>query len=176
MPGTTIEISFIGPQFSKTVSQAHVDHVILWVFLCEDPEVLDEAMGPLLANVYHGESRSLISELQSRLPHEEPILKNDNAAAWMKIEEDTRRVSIESKIESFSRHKDARGAFQALMSNHAGEVKHRSTSKKRCYVLQNIICDGRCHPLENHVSNHRKDHNCMMKWSAYMQFSVPRPE
>jgi hypothetical protein len=94
--------------------------------LREDPEVPDEVIDPLLPSCYYDESGSLIAELESRLSHSGPIFKNDNATVHMKIEEADQVTSVESAIKSFSCSKDGRGAFQALMSNHAGEVKHRS--------------------------------------------------
>ena len=43
----------------------------------------------------------------------------------MKIEETSRGTSVESTIKYLFRRKDGRGAFQALISNHTSEVKHR---------------------------------------------------
>ena len=92
----------------------------------------------------------------------------------MKIEEDARGTSVESKIKSFFRHKDGHGAFQALIINHAGEVKHRSIWKKRLNLLQkNIKWNNRAFPLESHVSNHRQSHNDLLEWSACIQCAVP---
>ena len=48
----------------------------------------------------------------------------------MKIEEDARGTSVKSEIKSFSCRKDGRGTFQALISNHVGNVKYRSIPKK----------------------------------------------
>jgi hypothetical protein len=144
--------------------------------LREDPEVPDEVIDPLLPNCYYGESGSLIAELESRLSHSGPIFNNDNATVYMKIEEAARGTSVESTIKSFSRRKDGRGAFQALMNNHAGEVKHRSISKKRLSLLQNIKWNGRSHALESHVSNHRQAHDDLLECSAHIQCAVPGPE
>ena len=68
-------------------------------------------MVPLLPSCYYGESSSLISELESRLPRGKPIFKNDNDVANVKIKEDARGTSAESTIKSFSRRKDRRSAF-----------------------------------------------------------------
>ena len=57
---------------------------------------------------------------------------------YMNIEEVDRGTSVEPTIKHFSRRKDDRGAFQSLIANHVGEVKHRSISKKRLQLLQNI--------------------------------------
>ena len=65
---------------------------------------------------------------------------------------------------------------KALMSNHAGEVKHRSISKKRLNLLQNIKWNGWAYPLESHVSNHRQAHDDLLECSAHIQCAVPGPE
>ena len=104
--------------------------------LCEDPDIPDEVMDPLLPSCYYGESRSLISELESRLSHSRPIFKNSNAAVHVKIEEASRGASVYSTIKSFSRSKDRRGTFQALINNHASDVKCHSISKKRLKLFQ----------------------------------------
>ena len=60
----------------------------------------------------------------------------------MKIAEADSVTSAESTIKHVSRRKDGHGDFQALISYHAGEVKHREISNKRLNLLQNITCDG----------------------------------
>ena len=95
-------------------------------------------MDHILPSCYYGESGRLVSELEPRLPHCRPIFKNDNHAVCMNIEETARGISVESTNKYFSRRKDGHGAFQALISNHAGEVKHRVMSNKTLNLLQNI--------------------------------------
>ena len=81
----------------------------------------------------------------------------------MKIEEAARETYVDLTIKSFSRRKDRRGAFQALISNHAGEVKYREISKKRLNLLQNVKLNGRAYSLGTHVSNHRKNHEDLLE-------------
>ena len=50
-------------------------------------EVPGEEEDPLLLNTYCGHSGSLLEELIERLPHEEPIFKNDNTTVYMMIEQ-----------------------------------------------------------------------------------------
>ena len=164
------------PIFKDCLSSSFGPRGPLIYVLREDPEVPDEVTDPLLPGFYYGESGSLIAELEARLSHSGSIFKNDNATVYMKIEEATRGTSVESTIKSFSRSKDGRGAFQALMSNHAGEVKHRSISKKRLNLLQNINWNGRAYALESHVSNHRQAHDDLLECSAHIQCAVPGPE
>ena len=94
----------------------------------------------------------------------------------MKIKEAARGTSMESTIKSFSRRKDRRGAFQALMSNHSGEVKHRSISKKRLNLLQNIKWNSRAYLLEIHVSNHSQDHDDLLEYSTHIECAICGPE
>ena len=131
--------------------------------LREDPDVTDEDIYPLLISCYYDESSSLISELESRLPHVGPMFRNDNEPVSIKIKEFTRGKSVDSKIKSFHRCKDGRGTFQDLISNHAGEFKHRSTSKKTLNLFNNIICNCWAYPLEIHMRNHRQSHNELLK-------------
>ena len=69
-------------------------------------------MDPLLPSFDYGDSRSLISELDSRLPHVGPIFKNDNATVYVDVEIAGRGTSTESIIKSFSRNKDGFGVFK----------------------------------------------------------------
>jgi len=47
-------------------------------------------------------------------------------------------TSVESTIKSFSRSKNGRGAYLALIANHAGDVKYRAIVKTRMNLLTNI--------------------------------------
>ena len=164
------------PIFKDCLSSSFGPRGPLIYVLREDPEVPDEVTDPLLPGFYYGESGSLISELEARLSHSGSIFKNDNATVCTKIEEAARGTSVESTIKSFSRSKNGRGVFQALTSNHAGEVKHRSISKKRLNLLQKIKWNGRSHALESHVSNHRQGHDDLLEYFAHIQCAVPSPE
>jgi len=144
--------------------------------LRDNVNVPNEIDDPLLPGCYYGESESLLSELEARLSHDGPIYKNDNGSVYMKIEEAVRGTSVESTIKPFSRRKDGRGAFLALIANHAGEVKYRSISKKRLNLLQNIKWNGRAYPLESHVSNHRQANDDLIECSKHIQCSVPGTE
>ena len=72
---------------------------------------MDDIIGLLLANFYNGESRGLMSELESCFSHDGHICKNDSTVVHMKIEEHARGKSVESKINPFSRRKNIRVSF-----------------------------------------------------------------
>ena len=59
----------------------------------------------------------------------------------MKIEKASRGTSVESIVKTFARTKNGRGAYFALIENHAGDQKYRAILKKHQNLLQNVKCD-----------------------------------
>jgi hypothetical protein len=144
--------------------------------LREDEDVPDEGDDPLANNAHYGASGSLHDELIARLPHTGPVFKNDNTSVFLLIEKATRGTSVASTVGNFVRRKDGRGAFQALISNHAGDTKYRAILKKRMNLLQNIKWNGRAYPLESHVSNHRQAVDEIQECSSHVTASVPNQD
>jgi hypothetical protein len=141
--------------------------------LRENPDVPNDAADPLDPNAHYGTHGSLLDELINRLPHDGPIFRNDNKTVYMKIDEAARGTSVESTVKAFSRRNDGRGAFLALIANHAGDTKYRSIMKKRLNLLQNIKWNGRAYPLESHVSNHRQAVDDIRECAEHITVSVP---
>ena len=71
--------------FKHYLSNSHGLRGPLVCVFREDLIVTDEVMGLLLDNYCYGESRTLISELESLLPRSEPIFKNDDVESHVKI-------------------------------------------------------------------------------------------
>ena len=167
------------PIFVNTLFRTYGSKGPLSYVLRDDAAVPDEAIDPLLVNdtgnviSYYGNSGSLLQELVNRLPHEGPIFQNDNSTVFGKIEEAARGTSVESTIKSFARKKDGRGAFQALIANHAGETKYRSIMKRRMNLLQNIKWNGKSYALESHVSNHRQAFDDLKDCAQHITVQVP---
>ena len=90
----------------------------------------------------------MLEELTARLPHVGSIYKNDNATVFMLIEKAVRGTSVESTVKPYARKKDGRGAYQALIANHAGDTKYRSIAKKKLYLLQQVKWNGKSFPLK----------------------------
>ena len=161
------------PIFLDCVSRTYGSRGPLSYVLREDPNVPNEAADPLQPQAYYGNSGSLLEELTARLPHTGPIYRNDNATIYMMIEKAVRGTSVESTVKAFSRRKDGRGAFRALIANHAGDVKYRAILKKRMNLFQNIKWNGRAYPLESHVSNHRAAFDDLRECDQHITVSVP---
>ena len=164
------------PIFSDYLSRCFGSRGPLLYVIREDSAVPTEATDPLGANSYFGASGSLQAELIARLPHTGPIYRQDNSSVYLKIEESVRGTSVESTLKSFSRTKDGRGAYLALISNHADATKYRNISKKRMNFLQNLKWNGRSYPLETHVSNHRLAYDDLRDCSTHVTVTVPNPE
>lgn len=161
------------PLFADTLSRTFGSKGPLLYIIREDANVPNEEADPLLPNCHFGTSGSLLEELVRRLPHNGPIYQDDNKTVFMMISTAVTGTSVESTIKSFSRTKDGRGAYQALISNHAGETKYRSIVKARMNLLQNIKWNGRSYSLEQHVSNHRSAVDDLKECAVHVQTAVP---
>lgn len=143
------------PLFEDCLSRTFGSKGPLIYVLREDAAVPSVVDDPLEGGAHYGASGSLIEGLIKRLPHTGSIFKDDNKTVFMMISKAAADTTIESTIKSFSCQKDGRGAFQAIVANHAGDTKYRAVAKARMNLLQNIKWNGRSYPLEQHVSNHR---------------------
>ena len=138
----------------------------------DNATVEPEAQDPLDATSYYGKSGSLAQELVNRIKHNGPIYKSDNGRVFMKICEAVKGTSCESTVKAFTRTKDGRGAYLALISNHAGEVKYRSLLKSSMNYLQNVKWSGNQFPFESHVSKHRKAHDQIVECSTHIACQI----
>ena len=69
--------------------------------------------------------------------------------------------------------KYGRGAFLALIANHAGDVKYRAIAKKRQNLLQTIKWTGNSSALETNVSNHHQAYDDLRECSTNITVPVP---
>ena len=102
----------------------------------DDPLGVDDTTG--VVNSYFGSSGCLHNELVKRLSHKGPIFKHDNATVFMLLERATHNTSVESTVKEFSRKRDGRSAYLAVMTNHAGDTKYISIHKNRMNLFQNV--------------------------------------
>lgn len=161
------------PMFEDALSRTFGSKGPLVYVIRDHAAVPDVADDPLDENAHYGSSGSMLEELIKRLPHTGPIFRDDNKTVFMMIAKAVAGTSVESTIKSFSRKKDGRAAFLALISNHAGDTKYRAIVKARNNLLQNIKWNGRSYPLEQHVSNHRTALDDLRECSAHIGNAVP---
>jgi len=161
------------PLFEDALSRTFGPRGPLIYVLRENPAVPAEIDDPLDADAHYGQSGSMLEELILRLPHSGPIFKDDNKTVFMMISKAVAGTSVESTIKSFSRQKDGRAAYLALVANHAGDEKYRAIVKARMNLLQNIKWNGRSFPLEQHVSNHRTAVDDLNDCAQHIHNAVP---
>ena len=161
------------PLFEDALSRTFGSKGPLIYVLRDDATVASEADDPLDTNAHYGKSGSMIEELIQRLPHTGSIYKDDNKTVYMMISKSVAGTSVESTIKSFSRRKDGRAAYLALVSNHAGDEKYRAIVKSRMNMLQNVKWNGRSFPLEQHVSNHRTAIDDLTDCAQHINNDVP---
>lgn len=161
------------PLFEDALSRTFGPRGPLIYVLRTESAVTTEVDDPLQPNSHYGNSGSLLEELIQRLPHTGPIYKDDNKTVFMMISKAVTGTSVESTIKSFSRTKDGRSAYKALVANHAGDEKYRAIVKNRMNLLQNIKWNGRSYPLEQHVSNHRTAVDDLNDCSEHIYNAVP---
>ena len=161
------------PLFEDALSRTFGSKGPLIYVLRENADVPSEEDDPLDPSSHYGQSGSMIEELIKRLPHSGPIFKDDNKTVFMMISKAVAGTSVESTIKSFSRQKDGRAAYRALVANHAGDEKYRAIVKARMNLLQNIKWNGRSYPLEQHVSNHRTAVDDLVDCALHINNAVP---
>ena len=109
----------------------------------------------------------------SRLSHQGPIFKHDNATVYMLLEQEERNTSNDSTIKAFARKKYVRAVYLAVIANHSGDIKYYSIHKKSMNFLQNIKWNGRAYALETHISNHRQAVDDILECSSHITVAVP---
>jgi hypothetical protein len=162
------------PLFLDAMSRTFGAKGPLRYVLRENADVPNETDDPLDENCHYSNAAgSMLEELVRRLPHTGPTFRDDNKTVFMAISTSVAGTSVETTIKSYSRQKDGRGAYFALITNHAGDVKYRSIYKLRMNLLTNIKWNGRLYALETLVSNHRQAVDDLIECNAKIHTQVP---
>jgi hypothetical protein len=98
---------------------------------------LTEDLDPLQAGKPYGSTGAIVDELIARLSHDDPLYKSDNATVYAMLEEATRGTVYASTVKPYSRRKDGRMAWFAMVSSHAGNDKWEQLQKDRSRFLMN---------------------------------------
>ena len=141
--------------------------------LRENEAVPDEDDDPLLPNKAHGESGSTVDELIKRLDYSDGPCKTDNATLHAMLETATRGTTHAPTIASFSRRKDGRGAWQALVLSHAGVDKWEKLCAERSRFLMNTKWNGRACSLEKFAGLHRNACVNMTEAASHIAAQLP---
>jgi hypothetical protein len=145
-------------------------------------EVLPEAMpddnpigtiDPLLPGKPYGNGGSVLNDLIARLSHDHPLYSTDNAKVYSALEEATRGTAYSSTVKAFSRRRDGRSAWLALVSSHAGNDKWESLQKENTRWLMNTKWNGLTYSLEKFCNNHRSRFVNLEEAKNHVDFQLP---
>ena len=161
------------PLFEDAMSRTFGAKGPLRYVIRETAEVETEVLDPLLPNKHYGKHGSMMEDLINRLPHDGPTYKDDNKTVFMIISTAVAGTTVESTIKTYARTKNGRGAFLALIANHAGDIKYRAIVKAHMHLLQNIKWNGRAYALETHISNHRQAADDLAECAVHIHNQVP---
>ena len=128
---------------------------------------------PLLAGKAHGSSGSVLEDLKLRLSHTHPLFKTDNAKVFSALEEATRNTVYSSTVRAFARRRDGRGAWKAIVSNHAGADKWELLHKENMKWLLNTKWTGRNYSLEKFCNQHRTRFVNLEEAQNHVDFQLP---
>jgi len=139
----------------------------------EEPLVPAEVDDPLVAGSAFGSSGSVLEELIKRLAHTHPLFKSDDAAVSSLLEEAARGTRFEATIKTFTKRKQGRNAYLAIVSSHAGVDKWETIQKDKLNWLMSSKWNGRQNSLEIFTSLHRSAYAQLEEASEYVNFQIP---
>ena len=128
---------------------------------------------PLLDGCAYGISGSVMNDLIARLSHTHPLYKTDNAKVYSALEEATRSTAYSSTVKAFSRRRDGRAAWKALVSSHAGADKWELLQKENTKWLLNTKWNGRVYSLEKFCNQHRSRFVNLEEAQNHVDFQLP---
>jgi len=139
----------------------------------DEPLVPAEVEDPLEQASSFGESGSVLEELIKRLAHNHPLYRSDDAAVSSLLEEAALGTRFEATIKPFTKRKQGRNAYLAIVSSHAGVDKWESIQKDKLNWLMSSKWNGRQNSLEIFTSLHRAAFAQLEEASEYVEFQLP---
>lgn len=128
---------------------------------------------PLIQGCSYGHGGSVLNDLIARLSHNHPLFKTDNAKVYSALEEATRSTAYSSTVKAFSRRRDGRSAWQAIVSSHAGSDKWELLQKENNLWLLNTKWNGRTYSLEKFCNQHRTRYVNLEEAKNHVDFQLP---
>jgi hypothetical protein len=145
------------------------------VYVIREEAAVPAVVPALMAGQPHStEAGSVEMELTLRASHIHPLFREDNEAVYHRLEEATRGTSYAASLKPYQRTKDGRGAFQAIISQYAGEDKWESELKKDESLLHTRKWKGQSNfPLEKHCAQHRNAFISMEQCAQHVDYQLP---
>ena len=141
--------------------------------ICDEANVQNEAVDPLLPGCAYGISGSVTEELISRLNHVGPLYRSDNALVYSLLDQATRNTIYAPTIKPFARTKNGRAAWMAIVSSHAGDDKWDQIRKDKYNFLMNTKWNGQAYSLEKFIGLHRSSFIMLQEAAIHVPFQLP---
>jgi hypothetical protein len=139
------------------------------------PEETPPTITALAAGQPHSTEAGCIErELIDRASHNHPLFRDDSATVYYKLEEATRGTSFAASIKPFQRTKNGRGAYNAIISQFAGEDKWEGEIKAKEALLHGIKWKGQSnYSLERHCASHRAAYISLVACAEHVAYQLP---
>lgn len=131
---------------------------------------------PLMPNKpYSGEFGSCKAELIARASHENEEFQADNAMVFNFLDQGLRESIYVSCIDPFRETEDGRGAFLAIVLQHAGDAKYALEHKRCAEILANLDWKGSNpnYPLASWVNHIRSAYVSMQSCEPKCNYGLP---
>ena len=123
---------------------------------------------------YSNAHGSVEAELIARLAHNHPLFRDDNQKVFHLLEEATRNTSYSATIKPFSRTKNGRDAYLALISQHAGQDKWEKELRNQENFMKTRVWKGNNNfSLEKFIEQHRAAYISMQQCAEHVPYQLP---
>ena len=141
-----------------------------------DPNVPDENEDQIdVANgrAYSIQAGSVIQEMIRRLSHDHPLYSSDNNLVYSLLDEATRGTIYAPTVKPYSKNKDGRSAWNAIISSHAGQDKWEALVKDRMRFIMQTKWNGKTYSLEKFTGLHRSAYVSLESAAEHVDFQLP---
>lgn len=138
-------------------------------------EVVPNEAPPLVPNQAHSEEfGSIEADMIARAPHTGPLYRRDNESLYFKLEVATRGTNKAATIKPYSRTKDGRAAYLALIAQHAGKDRWQTLVQQNESILHDVKWKGNTsYTLDKHCQSHRNAYSNIHAASTHVDCTVP---
>jgi len=107
--------------------------------------------------------------------HTDPLFKTDNSSVYSMLEIASRATIYATTIKPFSRSKDGRGAWKAMLSSHVGDDKWEQMQREKLKFLMNSQWNGKSYSLEKFLGQHRSAYVQLEEAAMHVNIQLPTP-
>jgi len=131
---------------------------------------------PLKTDCPHSEVGSIQDEQTLRLSHNHPLYKDDNKQLYGILETALRGTTYDTSINSFKKTSNGRGAYMALISQHAGKDKWIKILRTAKTYVNEAKWDGQTSQLlQSHIERIRESYVDIENAAQHVKEQIPDP-